>query len=114
MSDPPSEPELPAGDAAAGEDGKQSQSQSDTKTGSGEQTGVGSDGQKPTPRPGHGRLGAADYPGAERVFCTHDRYQAGDRCPQCTRGRLHRSRPLVRLRFRGLPLAKDFRVRLWQ
>jgi hypothetical protein len=105
-SDPPSDPELPAGDAAAGEDGKQSQSQSDTKTGSGEQTGVGNDGQKLTPRPGHGRLGAADYPGAERAFCTHDQYQVGDRCPQCARGRLYPSRPLVRLRFEGQPLAK--------
>ena len=32
-------------------------------------------------------------------------YQAGDRCPECTRGRLYRSRPLVRLRFTGQPLA---------
>jgi hypothetical protein len=112
QSDPPSDPEPPAGDAAAGEDGRQSEGESDTETGSGEQTGVGSDGQKPTPRPGHGRLGAADYPGAERIFCPHDQYQAGDRCPNCTRGRLYRSRSLVRLRFRGLPLAQVMRYEL--
>jgi len=39
------------------------------------------------------------------VLCTHDQYQAGDHCPQCARGRLHRSRPLIRLRFTGQPLA---------
>ncbi len=55
---------------------------------------------------GHGRLGAADYPGAERIFCTHDQHQAGDDCPACTRGRLYPSRPLVRLRFNGQALAK--------
>jgi transposase len=112
-SDPPSDPEPPAGDAP-GEDGRQSEGASDTETDSGEPTDVGSDGQKPTPRPGHGRLGAADYPGAERFFCPHDQYQAGDRCPECTRGRLYRSRPLVRLRFRGQPLANVTRYELEQ
>jgi hypothetical protein len=111
-SDPPSDPELPAGDAAAGKGGRQSDTA--TEAGSGEQTGVGNEAQKPTPRPGHGRLGAADYPGAKRVFCTHDQYQAGDRCPQCARGRLHRSRPLVRLRFKGHALALVTRYELEQ
>ncbi len=55
---------------------------------------------------GHGRLGAADYPGAERIFCAHDEHQAGDRCPKCVRGRLYPSRPLVRLRFDGQPLGR--------
>ncbi len=55
---------------------------------------------------GHGRLGAGDYPGAERIFCTHHQHQAGDGCPGCMRGRLYPSRPLVRLRFDGQPLAK--------
>jgi hypothetical protein len=36
----------------------------------------------------------------------------GDRCPNCTRGRLYRSHPLVRLRFRGLPLALVMRYEL--
>jgi transposase len=55
---------------------------------------------------GHGRLGAADYPGAERLFCPHDQHWAGEGCPACERGRLYPSRPLVRLRFDGQPLAK--------
>jgi len=55
---------------------------------------------------GHGRLGAADYPGAEHIFCAQDQYQAGDRCPECERGRLYPARALVRLRFAGQPLAK--------
>jgi hypothetical protein len=59
-----------------------------------------------TPPRGHGRRGAADYPGAETVFCTHGEFQTGDRCPECARGRLYPSRPLVRLRFDGQPLAK--------
>ena len=63
-------------------------------------------GSQTTRSRGHGRLGAADYPGAERIFCGHDHYQAGDRCPECVRGRLYPSRPLVRLRFDGQALAK--------
>jgi len=100
-------PRPPDGSADSGGDGGgKSDPETDPQRQSGEQPAVGNQGQKSTPRPGHGRLGAADYPGAERVFCPHDRYRAGDRCPECTRGRLYPSRPLVRLRFRGLPLAK--------
>jgi hypothetical protein len=76
---------------------------SDTRAG--EESSAASGPKETRPR-GHGRLGAADYPGAETVFCTHDRFQAGDRCPECERGRLYPSRPLVRLRFTGQPLAK--------
>lgn len=66
-------------------------------------SGGGSEATRPR---GHGRFGAADYPGADSVFCTHDEFQAGDRCPECERGQLYPSRPLVRLRFTGQPLAK--------
>jgi len=59
---------------------------------------------------GHGRRSAADYPGAETVFCPHEAYRSGDRCPTCERGRLHRSRPLVQLRFTGQPLALVTRI----
>jgi hypothetical protein len=61
-----------------------------------------SDTQKPR---GHGRRAAADYHGAETVYCPHDEHQPGDRCPQCARGRLYCFPPLVRLRFTGQPLA---------
>jgi len=35
---------------------------------------------------GHGRLGVNDYPGAETVFCKHEKFQEGDTCPLCHRG----------------------------
>jgi hypothetical protein len=104
-SDPPGDAGPPAAGAADARDGGKSDPETDPQRQSGEQPAVGNQGQKPTPRAGHGRLGAADYPAAERVFCPHDQHQAGDRCPACTRGRLYPSRPLVRLRFTGQPLA---------
>ena len=70
----------------------------------GEPSSPGDGSQAPRPR-GHGRLGAADYPGAERVWCAHGEYQSGDLCPQCARGRLYPLPALVRLRFVGQPLA---------
>jgi hypothetical protein len=100
-SDPPSDAELPATEAGQARDARPSDPETDTQT----QAGVDNERQKSTSRPGHGRLGAADYPGAERIFCTHDQHQAGEDCPACARGRLYRSRPLVRLRFNGQPLA---------
>jgi len=63
-------------------------------------------GSDATPTRGHGRLGAADYSGAEQIFCAHGEFHAGDHCLECKRGRLYPSRPLVRLRFDGQPLAK--------
>ena len=59
----------------------------------------------PHNRRGHGRRAAADYPGAETIFCPHEEYRSGDRCPKCGRGRLYPWRPLVRLRFTAQPLA---------
>jgi hypothetical protein len=70
----------------------------------GEPSSPGDGSQALRPR-GHGRLGAADYPGAERVWCAHGEYQSGDLCPQCARGRLYHLPALVRLRFVGQPLA---------
>jgi len=61
---------------------------------------------------GHGRRAAADYPSAERVFCAHDAYKPGDRCPKCARGRLYTLPPLARLRFTGQPLALVTRFEL--
>jgi hypothetical protein len=59
----------------------------------------------PQPK-GHGRRAAADYPGAETVFCAHPTQQAGYRCQACQRGRLYPLAPLVRLRFAGQPLVE--------
>ncbi len=63
---------------------------------------------------GHGRRGAADYPGATTVSCTLDGYRSGDWCPLCERGRLYLFRSLVRLRFTGQPLALVTRFELEQ
>jgi hypothetical protein len=66
-------------------------------------TGAGSKPDQPSP-PGHGRLGAAHYPGAAVQFCAHDHLAPGARCPACERGKLYPMEPLVRLRFSGQPL----------
>jgi len=39
-------------------------------------------------RKGHGRLGADDYPGAERVCVEHGTLKPGDKCPACGQGSL--------------------------
>jgi hypothetical protein len=41
------------------------------------------------PRPGHGRLGAAAYPGADRVEVAHPSLHTGDRCPGCITGKVY-------------------------
>lgn len=57
------------------------------------------------PKPGHGRNGHGDYPGAEKVFCPHSELKPGDVCPQCGKGKLHGSvKPGVFIRFVGGPL----------
>lgn len=58
------------------------------------------------PAKGHGRNGAKDYPGAERITVPHDTLQAGDPCPDCTKGTLYAQEPATLIRFRGqAPLA---------
>jgi transposase len=52
------------------------------------------------PRPGHGRNGADDYAGAERVPVPHGTLQSGDTCPDCRRGKVYEMSPpgvLVRI-----------------
>jgi transposase len=66
---------------------------------------------KPPP-PGHGRLGADDYPGAEVQLCAHGQLAPGSLCPTCQDGRLYAMPPLVRLRFTGQPLASVTRYEL--
>jgi hypothetical protein len=55
----------------------------------------------PKPKaPGHGRHGAKAYPGAQRVHIPHASLKAGDRCPDCDRGKVYPQREpgvLVRL-----------------
>jgi len=56
---------------------------------------------EPKPKaPGHGRHGAKAYRGAQRVHIPHASLKAGDRCPECDRGKVYPQRDpgvLVRL-----------------
>jgi transposase len=40
-------------------------------------------------RTGHGRNGAKDYPGAERVSVPHETLCSGDQCPACSKGKVY-------------------------
>ncbi len=54
-------------------------------------------------RPGHGRNGAASYPRANKVCVVHGILHAGDRCPECLKGKLYtQSQPAVLVRIRGM------------
>jgi hypothetical protein len=61
--------------------------------------------QEPPPkkkRKGHGRNGAADYPGAEKIPVLHDVFRPGDSCAECAEGKLYElSSPGVLIRIVG-------------
>jgi len=59
--------------------------------------------QDDPPKPGHGRYGANDYPGARQVNITHPELSAGDSCPECTEGTLYKIPPKAFVRFQGQP-----------
>jgi len=52
---------------------------------------------------GHGRNGAAAYPGAERIDVPHPTLQAGDPCPACGQGTVYEKAPGVLVRITGQP-----------
>jgi hypothetical protein len=52
-------------------------------------------------RPGHGRLGADAYMGAESVECRHEELAPGDRCPLCGYGTLYQLPPSRPIRIDG-------------
>jgi transposase len=56
----------------------------------------------PTPK-GHGRNGADDYPGAEKITVPLASLTAGDACPKCEDGTIYESRPGVLVRLTGQP-----------
>lgn len=54
-------------------------------------------------RKGHGRNGATDYSGAEKVTIAHESLTHGDRCPQCPKGKVYRQKtPAVLVRVNGM------------
>jgi transposase len=62
-------------------------------------------GEEQTPKkPGHGRNGADDYPGATRVKVGHPSLKPGDACPECVRGKAYEmADPGVLIRLIGQP-----------
>jgi transposase len=56
----------------------------------------------PAPPKGHGRHGAADYCGAEKIPVSHTALHAGDACPDCQQGTVYESsHPGVLVRIAG-------------
>ncbi|MFC1482348.1 IS66 family transposase [Myxococcota bacterium] len=54
-------------------------------------------------RKGHGRNGAADYRGAEKVKVAHESLKRGDACPECPKGKLYPlADPAVLVRVTGM------------
>jgi transposase len=68
----------------------------------------------PRPKPkGHGRTAAADYTGAKRVKVPHPQLRAGDRCPDCKKGKLYvlkRPAQIVRITAQALFAATRFEL----
>jgi len=55
-------------------------------------------------RPGHGRIKARDYTGADWVHVAHPHLQAGQPCPLCPKGTLRAQKtPAIMLRITGAP-----------
>jgi len=51
-------------------------------------------------KPGHGRRGVADYPGADRIRTHHSDLNSGDSCPLCLKGKVYTMKdPKVTIRF---------------
>jgi len=71
----------------------------------GEEAGSSSDAPEAAPKPpppGHGRHGADDYWGAERIQVPHASLHPGDDCPECQEGTLYQmTRPATLIRITG-------------
>ncbi|HWH68245.1 MAG TPA: IS66 family transposase [Candidatus Sulfotelmatobacter sp.] len=74
----------------------------------GQSSGGRSSGSAPLPRPrpkGHGRHGARDYPGAQRVPVGHTTLAPGHTCPGCGQGQMYRlSQPAQLLHLMAQPI----------
>jgi transposase len=64
---------------------------------------AGKDAQDKPKRKGHGKNGAADYQGAEKVSVDHESLKRGDPCPKCPKGKLYpMNKPAVLVRVTGM------------
>jgi transposase len=68
--------------------------------------------REPKPKaPGHGRLSAANYTGARVLRVAHSALAPGQRCPDCSRGRLYdTNRPAVSIHLEGGPIVDATRL----
>lgn len=55
------------------------------------------------PRPGHGRNGVADFPGARFISVVHPDLAHKDVCPGCLKGKVYDKTPKSILRITGMP-----------
>lgn len=53
------------------------------------------------PVPGHGKLGADAYTGAQKIAVTHDELKPGCQCPECEKGKLSNQKPRTLVRVKG-------------
>jgi len=66
------------------------------------------EGEKKKKRKGHGRNGASDYKGAEKIKIPHETLQSGDVCPGCERGKVYQqNEPAVIVRVISRPSSRD-------
>jgi transposase len=69
--------------------------------------GQGDDGTQAARRKGHGRNGAADYRGADKIVVAHGSLKTGQCCPKCPKGKVYTKRePAVLVRVVGQPPLK--------
>jgi hypothetical protein len=85
----------------ASDEAKNNEALDGTSTGDiGETSVEGEEKEKPK---GHGRNGADDYTGAERIYTPHESLKPGDRCPECEDGKVYRQpKPQVLVRVKGV------------
>jgi transposase len=107
--DPAAAPQEPAkNDGAEGGDGGAEGGDGGAEGGDGGAKGgdggAPDSGGKPK-KPGHGRNGADDFPGAERIDVPHKDLKPGDPCPECEKGKVYEQRdhPRILIRIAGQP-----------
>jgi transposase len=57
--------------------------------------------KRAAPPPGHGRNNVEAYTGATTVCIKHPQFEAGERCPECQKGKLHPFAPTQLIRITG-------------
>jgi hypothetical protein len=101
-----------AGEDAEGSEGPQGEPARAPTAEPSEASETDGDSDEDVKRPGHGRLGAEAYGGAERVVCRHEDLAPGDRCPLCGHGTLYTLPPSRPIRIDGHAVLSAIRYEL--